>query len=131
MHFIELVGNQQSWNAFVQQSQHLGVGLCKTARIDHKQHQVHIADSTHHSFVEGAVQGIGVVGLKAGGVDKNKLRLARGADAGDAVTGGLRFARGDTDFLSHQGIQQGGLAHIGLAHNRHQTAALRACQCRY
>ena len=126
VHFVELVGNQQSGNAFVQQRQHLGISCSKTACIHHKQHQVHIADRTHDGFVERAVQGIGVVGLKTRGVDKNKLRVARAANTSDTVACGLRFARSDADFLTHQGIQQSGFAHIGLAHNGHQAAALRA-----
>ena len=70
------------------------------------------------------LQGIAMGGLKTRGVDKNELGLPGGADAGDAVSGGLRFARGDADFLTHQGIEQGGLAHIGLTHNGHQATAL-------
>ena len=67
--------------------------------------------------------------LKTRGVHKHKLRGAFGAHAGNAVAGGLCLARGDADLLAHQGVEQGGFAHIGLADNRHQPAMLPFCGC--
>ena len=65
-----------------------------------------------------------MAGLKAGGVHKHKLGGAMAVNAGDAVARGLRLARRDADLLANQGIHQGRLAHVGLAHNGNQTTTL-------
>ena len=44
-------------------------------------------------------------GLKTGCVYKNKLGLFRIVYASDTVARGLRFARGDADFLADQGVE--------------------------
>ena len=121
---VELVGHQERGYVFAQERQHFGIGLVEHASFDHKQNQVHITYGTQHGFVQRAVERVVVPGLKARRVDKHKLGGTAGMDAGDAVTRGLRLARGNADFLPHQGVHQGGLAHIGLAHNGHQPAAL-------
>ena len=127
-HLVELVGYQQCGNILAPTSpdegQHLGVGLVEHARLHHKQNQVYISDRALHGFVERAVQRIVVAGLKARRIDKHKLRGTHGVHAGDAVARGLRLARGDADLLAHQRIEQGGFAHIGLADNGNQAAAL-------
>ena len=126
MHGIELIGHQQHRGVGTQQRQHLGVGHAELPSLDHEQHQIHVADRSQHGFVQRAVQGVGVTGLKPRGVDKNELGIALGAHAGDAVTGGLGLARGDADLLTDQGIEQRGLAHIGAAHDGHQATTLGA-----
>src|SRR6185436_7296977 len=41
-----------------------------------------------------------------------------------AVARGLRLARGDADLLADQGVEQRGLAHVGLADDGHEAATL-------
>ena len=57
-------------------------------------------------------------------IDKNKLRGADGAHAGDAVAGGLRLAGRDADLLADQRIKQGRFTDVGLADDGNQAAAL-------
>ena len=52
------------------------------------------------------VQRRAVARLEARRVDEDELRRAHGADAGDAVPGGLRLARGDADLLADQRVEQ-------------------------
>ena len=98
-----------------------GVNL---AGFDHEQDQVDVADGAHHRLVQRFVQRGGVARLESRRVDKDELRRADGADAGDAVPGGLSLARGDADFLAHQGVEQRRLADVGLADDGNQAAAL-------
>ena len=51
-------------------------------------------------------------GLKPRRIDEYKLAAFIGVDAMNAMTRSLRLARGDTDLLSDQMIEQGGFAHI-------------------
>ena len=124
MHLIELVGQQQRRHALGQQGQHLGIGQVELTGFHHHDNEIDIADSAHHGLVERAVQRVGVAGLKAWRVDKHILSRAERAHARDTVARGLRLARGDADFLAHQGIEQRRFAHVGLAHNGDQAAAL-------
>src|SRR5256885_15194642 len=87
---------------------------------------VHVADGAHHGLVERLVQRRAVLGLEARCIDEDELRRGTRANARDAVARGLRLARGDADLLAHQRIHQRGLAHIGLADDGDQAAALRA-----
>ena len=124
---IELVGHQKRRFVGRQQRQHLGIVEAELASLDQEPHHVHIAQGGGDGAVQVAVQGgaaAHLFGLEAGRVDKYKLRSAQGADAGDAVAGGLRFARGDADLLPDQRIEQGGLAHIGPADDGDGAAAL-------
>jgi hypothetical protein len=123
-HGVQLVGDQQRGNAGLEQAQHLGVGQGEAAGLHHEQNQVHIADGAHHRLVERFVQRGAVLGLETRGVHKDELGLVLGADAGDAVARGLRLARGDADLLPHQRVHQRGLAHVGLADDGDQAAAL-------
>ena len=123
-HGIELVGDQQRGDAGLEQAQHLGVGQGEAARFDHEQDQVHVADRAHHGLVQRLVQGRGMLGLETGRVHEDELGFILGTDARDAVARGLGLARGDGDLLAHQCIHQRGLAHIGLAHDGDQAAAL-------
>ena len=111
VHFVELVGHQHGRNVFAEQGHDFGICGCKAARIHDKQHQVHITHRTQHGFVERAVQGIAMGGLKTRGVDKNELGLSGGSDAGDAVSGGLRFARGEWLVLRSWGVFSQPLQH--------------------
>jgi len=115
IHFVEFVGHQNARNIFAEQAQHLGVCVGKTAGIDHEQHQVHITHCTEHSFIQRAVQGIGMRSLKTRCIDKNKLGVVGIVYAGDAVARGLRLARSDADFLANQGVEQGGFTDVGFA----------------
>src|SRR5690606_36709495 len=75
--------------------------------------------------VHHAVHGTAVAGLEAGGVDKDELLVFAGENAVYAVAGGLRLARDDGDLAADQGIGQGGLAHVGAAHEGNEAAAKR------
>ena len=65
-----------------------------------------------------------MLGLETRRVYKHELGFFLGMDASDAVARGLRLARGNRDLLAHQCIHQRGLAHIGLANDGDQAAAL-------
>ena len=121
---VKFVGQQNGRRACRQQGQHLGVGSVELAGLHHEDDQVHVVHSADHGAVERAVQGVAVAGLKTGRIHKYKLRGPDGSHAGDAVARSLGLARGDADFLPHQGVEQGGLANVGLADNRDQAAAL-------
>ena len=97
--------------------------------LDDKQHQVHITYRAQHRFVQRAIQCIGMRGLKTWRIHKNELSMTGVVYAGDAVAGGLRLARGDADFLTHQGIEQRGFTHVGFAHNGHRAAPLFGGGC--
>ena len=124
MHLVELVGDQQRRDARLEQRQHLGVAGREAAGLDHEQHQVDVADRAQHGLVQRPVQRRGVPRLEARRVDEDELRVAQGADAGDAVPRGLRLARGDADLLADQGIEQRRLADVGLADDGDDAAAL-------
>ena len=126
VHVVELVGHQNHRNVGGQQSQHFGIGQIKVPRLHHKHNHVHIRHGAQHGFVERTVERIAMPRLKAWRIHKHKLRGPQRTQARDAVARGLRLARGDAHLLPHQGIEQCGLAHVGLTHNRHKAAALRA-----
>mmetsp|Transcript_4852 Transcript_4852/g.17270 ORF Transcript_4852/g.17270 Transcript_4852/m.17270 type:complete len:437 (+) Transcript_4852:2993-4303(+) len=117
VHRVELVGDQHDRLVLGQQGQHLGVVQPKAARLDDKEHQVHIGQHAVDGAVEGAVQRGVVLGLETRRVDEDELGLVHGAHAGDAVTGGLGLVGRDADLLAHQRIEQRGLADIGQAHD--------------
>jgi len=100
------------------------IGQREATCFNHKQDQIHIADHTHDGAIERFVQGCTMVRLKARGIDKNILACTACAYASNAMPRSLCLARGDADFLSNQGVEQRGLANIGLANNGNQTAAL-------
>mmetsp|Transcript_15309 Transcript_15309/g.36443 ORF Transcript_15309/g.36443 Transcript_15309/m.36443 type:complete len:329 (+) Transcript_15309:459-1445(+) len=125
VHRVELVGDQHDRLVLGQQGQHLGVVQPKAARLDDKEHQVHIGQHAVDGAVEGAVQRGVVLGLETRRVDEDELGLVHGAHAGDAVTGGLGLVGRDADLLAHQRIEQRGLADIGPTDDGDQAAALR------
>jgi len=59
--------------------------------------------------------------VDAWGIDEDDLRLGQGKDASQATPGGLGFGGDDGDFLSHEGVDEGGLAHVGLAQDGHEA----------
>ena len=126
---VQLVGYQQGGDVLAQQGQHTRIGWREAARLNHKQNQIHIGDRTLHGLVQRLIQCVGVQGLETGSVHKHKLRGTARVHAGDAVACGLGLARGDADFLAHQGVEQRGLADIGLADDGYQPAALAFCLC--
>ena len=89
----------------------------EAAGLDHEHdHHVDIGHrATWHGLVERTVQRIAVPGLEARRVDEDELGRPDRAQAGDAVARGLRLARGDADLLPDQGVEQRGLADVGLA----------------
>ena len=121
---VQLIGNQQDRYIGFEQSQDFGVGRVEHACFHHKQHQIDIAHRTQYCFVQRLVKRRVVAGLKAWCVNKHILSRAFCANARNAVTCGLRFARRDADFLAHQRIEQSRFTHIGLADNGDQTATL-------
>ena len=104
---VQFIGNQQNRHVRFEQSQDFGIGGVEHACFHHKQHQIDIAHRAQYSFIQRLVERRVVACLKAWGVNKHILGCTLCANARDAVTCRLRFARRDTDFLSHQGIEQG------------------------
>ncbi len=62
--------------------------------------------------------------LKTRSVHKHKLGTALGTHTCYAMARSLGFARSDTDFLTHQSVEQSRFTHIGLANNSDQTTSL-------
>ena len=82
-----------------------------------------------HRAVHPLVEPRAVPRLETGRVDEDELRVARGQDAGDAVTRRLRLARGDADLLADQVVEQRRLADVGPADDGDVAAAERR-RCR-
>ena len=55
--------------------------------------------------------------MKAGGIHKDELALPPVHDGADAVPGGLGLIGDNGDLLPDESVGEGGLAHIGPAHN--------------
>ena len=53
-----------------------------------------------------------------------------GVDPQDPVTGSLGLLRGDADLLAEQLVEQGGLAHVGAAHDGDKAAIGGICHDR-
>ena len=54
-------------------------------------------------------------------VQKHKLILSLGQDAGDTVAGGLRLGGNDGYLLPQHGVEQGGFSHVGTPHQGDKT----------
>ena len=85
-------------------------------RLHQQKHRVHVGhallDHLHHVVPQA---GAGLV--QAGGVQEDELAALPVHHRADAVAGGLGLVGDDGDLLAHQGVGQGGLTHVGAAHD--------------
>ena len=77
---------------------------------------VHIVHALPGGAVHVAVDGFFAL-VDAGGINEDDLFFAFCPDAEQGMTGGLRFFRGDGDFLPDQVVNQCGFADVGAADN--------------
>src|SRR5690606_22077797 len=70
-----------------------------------------------------------VLRLKAGRVDENELGVGARQNAEQAMSRRLRLARGDTEFLADQRVEQGRLAHIGAPDDGNRATAKYFFHC--
>ena len=99
----------------------LGIGL---RYVGHEQHQVGILKSAVHKAVHHLLHLIGRRLDVAGGVRKDDLEFFAAQQADDAVARSLRLGRDDAHPLAHQGVHQGGFAHIGPADDVDESGAV-------
>ena len=106
----------------VGQARHLGVLLGDPlARVDHD--EAHVTPLNGHGGPEDgelldAVVHLGLL-AHAGGVDEQVLALGVLEIAVHRVPGGARHVADDHPLLPQNPVDQGGLAHVGLADHRH------------
>jgi len=108
-----------------QQLHHLLILRREPPGFDQHHHHIDVSKRFTHTLVHGFIQRTRVSGLKAGCVDKYKLRFIRGVDARHPVARRLRLARGNADFLPDKAIQQRGFADVGAADNGDQAGTVR------
>ena len=82
-----------------------------------QQHRVHVGHALL-DHVDHVVAQLGAGLVEAGSVHEDELAVVPVDHGADTVAGGLGLVGHDGDFLAHQRVGQGGLAHIGPAHNR-------------
>ena len=105
---IDFVDHQQTGQPpLANLLQHHGILFRPGCSIDHEYHQVDIAHGGCRGPVHVAIDCLFRALVKPRCVDKNSLVSGLGLDSECAVPGGLRLARGDTDFLAQQVIKQG------------------------
>ena len=109
--FLDLVNlvNRQNDRAFCRQKlDDRHVSGIKMFRIDNQHNDIDFGQSLRHAAIHRPVQGIGVFGLKTGGIDKHVLGIrlgsGHGQDTHDAMPGRLCLARNYADFLADQAI---------------------------
>ena len=84
----------------------------------HQQHdRVHVGHALLH-HVHHVVPQAGACLVQARRIQKDELALPPVQNGADPVPGGLGLVGDDGHLLPHQGIGQGGLAHVGAAYNR-------------
>ena len=59
--------------------------------------------------------------MNAGRIDEDDLRHVLRQNAQDAIARGLWFRRDNRNFLTQQGVEQGGLAHVRFADDGHKA----------
>ena len=132
---VDLVDHQHHRDAGV--AQHVvgqGVFFVPAAGFDHHERGIDLFQRTargpvHHP-AHGRCRELALLLVQAGGVDQHDLPrrpvLAGGerGDAEQAVPGGLRPVGSDADLGAHQGVGQGGLAHVGATDHGNAAAAV-------
>ena len=121
---VDFVDDQQHRAIVWQQLHDLFVFGRDPPGFDQQHHHVDVAQGFADALVHGFVQRACMPGLKTRCINEYKLRFVCGVDASHPVARGLRLARSNADFLSHQAIEQGGLADVGAADNRDQAGAI-------
>ncbi len=106
---------QQADNRFV-----LGI---VTSRFNDKKYKVDIVQGLGNTAVHCPVQCIGELGLKTRRINKDKLGIGLGQNAGDPVPRGLRLAGNDADFFPNQLVEQCRLSDIGTTNNSNIAGA--------
>ena len=92
-------------------------------RLHQQHHAIHVRHGlAHHLHHVVAQTSAGLV--QTGGVHKDELGVTPVEHRTDAVTGGLGLGGDNGDLLPHQGVGQGGLAHVGAAHDGDNSAFL-------
>ena len=124
-HGVDLVDDQDRGDLhaldlldeFLLGAAHIGDGLHQQEDAVHVGHA--LLDHVHHVVA----QAVGCL-VEAGGIHEDELAVPTGEDGADAVAGGLGLVADDGDLLTHQGVGQGGLAHVGTAADGQDAAAL-------
>ena len=92
-------------------------------RFDHPDHGIHFAQGLGYIAIEHTVECAAMLGLKTRGIDENVLGVVLREYAVDAVARGLRFFRGDRDFLPDELVHQRGFADVWTANDGNKTRA--------
>ena len=122
LHLVDLVDDQNGGDPQLPEAgdQRLLLGAEVGNGLHQQQAEIHVGDGVlHHGHHIIAQLGPGLV--EARGIHKDELGVAPVQDAADPVPGGLGLVGDDGDLLAHQGIRQGGLAHVGPSANGDHT----------
>jgi hypothetical protein len=103
------------------QPAHRPVTIVEAPRLDHEKDDIDFGQRLPHALVHHPIQRIAVLGLKAGRIDKDVLRVRFGEDAHDAVTGRLRPPRDDAHLFADQRVEQRRLADVRAADDGDQS----------
>ena len=106
--------------------------MCGRLCLDHQHHHVHLLQGDERLLDHEPVQGRTRL-VHAGRVDEHHLTAQRplarpglgqrsGPHADDPVAGGLRARADDGQLLADDPVEQGRLAHVGAAHERHRAS---------
>src|SRR5260364_343418 len=120
---VDLVGNQQRCERSVDLCQRLLISRVITPRFNDKQAYIDCADRGGDNAIEGLIERAAVARLESRRINKNILRFSAGIDPLDTITGRLRFARSDADFLLDERIQQGRFTHVWPPDNGNGSTA--------
>ena len=90
------------------------------AKVHHPDHGVHVGEGLVHLLVHELPQGVhGLVQPR--GVHEDDLPPSLGEDPAEALAGGLGAGAYGGHLHPEEVVEQGGLAHIGLAHDGHES----------
>ena len=125
---VDLVDRQHHRALEVAQlAEHHLVVLGPVGTVDHEHHHGHVPQGTGGGAVHQAVDGPLLFDVQTRGIHIDGLVVILGVDPQDPVTGGLGFLRGNADLLAKQLVEQGGLAHVGAAHDGDKAAVGSIC----
>jgi hypothetical protein len=82
-------------------------------RVREVDDDIRVLERTQRGAAHGTLELIFRV-EEPGGVEDDHLHVVSGADAHDAVAGGLRLLAHDGELLTHDAVEQGGFARVGL-----------------